>query len=142
MKPEPFVIETAFNTPANRVWQAITDRKKMKQWYFSLKEFKPRVGFVFEFYGGENGGIQYLHHCEIKEVIPDKKLSHSWKYTDYPGESFVTWELFNEGNTTNLKLTHTGLETFPADNPDFAKENFAGGWDYIINTLLKQYLRA
>jgi hypothetical protein len=45
-----------------------------------------------------------------------------------------------KGKQTRLKLTHEGLETFPQDNPDFAKESFTAGWTEIIGTLLKQYL--
>ncbi len=55
--------------------------------------------------------------------------------------SFVTFELFNQGNNTLLKLTHEGLETFPEDNRDFAKGNFVEGWNHIINTSLKEYLQ-
>ena len=140
MKAQPFVIEKTFYAPINKVWQAITDKDKMALWYFKLEEFKPEVGFIFEFTGGHEDGIQYLHHCEITEVIPGKKLTHSWKYVGYAGESFVTWELFEEGDKTRLKLTHVGLETFPANNKDFAKSNFAAGWNYIINTSLLQHL--
>ncbi len=57
----------------------------------------------------------------------------------YTGESFVTFELFNEGDKTKLKITHAGLETFP-DNPDFAKHNFEAGWTHIIGTSLTEYL--
>ena len=142
MKAQPFVIEKLFNSPVNKVWQAITDKDKMAQWYFKLEDFKPEVGFIFEFTGGPENGIQYIHHCEITEAIPNKKLTHTWKYVGYPGESLVTWELFNEGVKTRLRLTHSGLESFPADNTDFAKENFAKGWDYIVNTSLLNYLQA
>ena len=142
MKTQPFVIEKLFNAPINKVWQAITDKDKMAQWYFKLEDFKPEVGFIFEFTGGPENGIQYIHHCEITEAIPNKKLTHTWTYVGYPGESLVTWELFNEGDKTRLRLTHSGLESFPADNADFAKENFAKGWDYIINTSLLNYLQA
>jgi hypothetical protein len=44
------------------------------------------------------------------------------------------------GPQTHLKLTHEGLETFPADNPDFAKGNFVEGWNWIIGTSLKEFL--
>ena len=39
-----------------------------------------------------------------------------------------------------LKLTHNGIETFPSNNPDFALNNFAEGWNAIINNLLKDHL--
>ncbi|HZG22986.1 MAG TPA: SRPBCC domain-containing protein, partial [Chitinophagaceae bacterium] len=63
-----------------------------------------------------------------------------WRYDGYPGESLVTFELFDEGEKTRLRLTHSGLETFPSDNPSFKKENFAAGWSEIIGTSLKDYL--
>jgi len=140
MKTEPFIIERTFNAPASKVWKAITDKNDMKKWYFDLKEFNPLVGFEFKFYGGEEGGRQYLHLCRITEVTAGRKITYSWKYDGYAGESFVTFELFPEGNKTRLKLTHAGLETFSADNPDLKRENFAEGWTQIIGTSLKDFL--
>ena len=139
MENEPFVIERTYNAPAAKVWKAITDRDQMAQWYFNLEAFKPEVGFVFEF-GGGTEEKNYLHRCEITEVIPGKKLTHSWQYVGYPGKSFVTWELFDEGDKTTVKLTHAGLETFDADNKDFAKSNFATGWTDIVGRSLKAYV--
>jgi len=77
--------------------------------------------------------------CKIIEVVPLKKLKHSWRYEGYEGNSFVTWEVFDEGESTRVKLTHEGLETFPAI-ADFAKANFVQGWTEITGTLLKNFL--
>src|ERR1700712_2481855 len=130
----PFVIDRFYNAPIARVWNAITDKDKMKHWYFDMKEFKPEVGFVFEFYC-PNGN---LHHCVVTEVIPGKKLMHSWTYPGIPGESFVTWELTEAGDRTRLRLTHAGIDTFPRDNERFTAESFAGGWNYITGTALAE----
>lgn len=141
MKHQPFVIEGIFNAPVEKLWKAITDKNEMKQWYFDLAEFKPEPGFEFRFEGGEPGKKPYLHLCKITEVIPGKKLTYSWRYDGYAGNSFVTFELFEEaGNKTRLKLTHKGLETFPVENPDLAKENFAQGWNQIIGVSLKEFI--
>ena len=67
-----------------------------------------------------------------------EKLSHTWRYEGYEGNSILTFELFAEGDKTRLRLTHEGLETFP-DKPDFAKANFVMGWTSIIGTSLKNY---
>jgi uncharacterized protein YndB with AHSA1/START domain len=139
MNPEPFVIERTYNAPSDKVWKAITDKDEMKQWYFDLKEFKPKVGFEFRFFGGSEEQ-QYEHVCKITEVIPGKKLTHSWQYVGYPGDTFVTFELFPEGDKTKLRLTHVGLETFPQGNKDFSKESFSAGWTHIIGISLKGYL--
>ena len=137
---EPFVIERTYPAPVERVWNAITQPAEMKLWYFDLPDFKPEVGVEFQFMGGPTEDRQYKHLCKITEVIPKKKLAHSWRYEGYAGNTLVTFELFDEGTQTRLKLTHEGLETFPSDNPDLAKENFAEGWTMIIGTSLKEYL--
>jgi uncharacterized protein YndB with AHSA1/START domain len=139
MKTQPFIIERTYNAPIARVWRALTDKDEMKQWYFDLKEFKPEVGFKFQFWGGDEKK-KYLHLCEITEVVPNKKLTYSWRYDGFTGESFVSFELFPEGNKTRLKLTHEGLETFPADEPALARKNFEWGWNQIIGTSLKEFL--
>ena len=112
MNSEPFVIEHIYNAPVSKVWKAITDQKQMKQWYFDIADFKAEPGFEFTFEGGSDEKT-YTHLCKVIEVIPYKKLSYTWRYKDYEGNSTVTFELFDEGNKTKLKLTHTGLETFP-----------------------------
>jgi len=140
MKTTPIIKEVILHAPASNVWKAITDKDEMKQWYFDLKEFKPEVGFEFSFYGEGKNGEKYLHLCKITEAIPAKKLTYSWSYEGLPGISYVTFELFDEGENTRVVLTHLGLETFATDNPDFAKESFNEGWTYILNTSLKDYL--
>jgi uncharacterized protein YndB with AHSA1/START domain len=139
MKNDPLVKEVTIDAPVFKVWQAITDKVEMKNWYFELAEFKPEVGFEFHFAGGSEEKT-YLHFCKIKELVPNKKLSYCWRYENYPGDSLVTFELFEEGHKTRLKLTHEGLETFTTDNPDFAKESFTEGWNYIIGKSIKEYL--
>jgi uncharacterized protein YndB with AHSA1/START domain len=141
MENSAYVIEQTYQAPASQVWKAITDKDEMKLWYFDLPEFKPEIGTEFRFMGGPAEDRQYQHICQVTEVIPDQKIAYSWRYDGYEGNTLVTFELFDEGGQTRLKLTHEGLETFPADNPDFAKENFAEGWTWIIGTSLKEYLQ-
>ncbi|HET9744265.1 MAG TPA: SRPBCC domain-containing protein [Chitinophagaceae bacterium] len=134
-------MEKVYNAPIEKVWRAITDKEEMKKWFFDIAEFKAEPGFEFEFIGQGKHGDQFLHVCKIKEVIKNKKLSYSWGYDGYEGDSLVTFELFEEGNKTRVKLTHAGLESFPVTpNNDFAKENFMQGWTQIIGTGLKEYV--
>ena len=139
MKDEPIVLERVLNAPIAKVWRALTNKDDMKQWYFNLAEFKPEVGFEFQFEGGTDKKT-YLHLCKVTEVVPGKKLTHSWRYDGYAGDSFVTWELFDEGGKTRVKLTHTGLDSFPTENPDFARHNFVQGWTEIVGTTLKKFV--
>lgn len=140
MNPQPIIVERLFNAPISKIWKAITDKDEMKSWYFDLAEFKAEVGFKFQFLGGKDQETQYLHLCEITEVKVGKKLTYSWRYDGFVGNSYVTFELFKKGNKTLLKLTHEGIETFDKNNPDFAKGNFVEGWTHIVNIGLKEYL--
>lgn len=140
MANETLIIERTFPVTPEKIWKAITDKESMKKWYFDLQEFKPEPGFEFRFWGGPTENRQYLHICTITEVIQGKKLSYSWKYEGYEGITVVNFELFEERNQTRLKLTHEGLDSFPANYPDFARENFAEGWTWIIGTALKDFL--
>jgi uncharacterized protein YndB with AHSA1/START domain len=135
-----FTIERVFKSNIKDVWRAITEKELMKQWYFDLQEFKAEVGFTFEFTGGEEGGKQYLHSCVITEVVFEKKLSHTWSYVGYDGTSCLTFELSEEGENTKLKLTHSGIESFPENVADFAFHNFEAGWNHIVNISLKDFL--
>src|SRR5262245_23697211 len=135
---KPIVIERIFNAPVTRVWRALTDVEQMREWYFDLKEFKPQIGFEFEFIV-ENEGNSYHHLCLVTEVIPEKKIAYTWRYKGEPGDSLVTIELSPDGEKTRLKLTHTGIETFPK-TPAYARKNFEQGWSTIIGTELKQFV--
>lgn len=132
------VIERTFDAPIARVWQALTDADEMRQWYFDLKEFKPEVGFEFEFVV-EHDGNTYHHLCRVTEVIPQRKIAYTWRYNGEPGNSLVTFELSPDGNKTRLKLTHTGIETFPK-TPAYARKNFEAGWNAIIGSELKKFV--
>lgn len=134
----PLVVERTYHAPVGKVWQAITDNAKMKQWYFDIAAFEPIVGFEFEFYG-ENEGVKFRHLYKVTAVEHEQKLAYSWRYDGYPGNSVVTFELLAEGDQTKIKLTHEGLETFP-DLKDFRRENFAAGWNEIIGNILRAYV--
>jgi len=139
-KAGPLILERTFNAPVAKVWAALTTTEAVNQWSFEMKEFKPEVGFEFEFYGCK-GEVKFLHHCQVVEVIPNQKLAYTWRYEGYEGDSLVTFELFAEGDKTRLKLMHAGLETLPR-LPHFARENFLAGWTHIVGENLKAFVEA
>jgi uncharacterized protein YndB with AHSA1/START domain len=133
----PFVIEQVYEAPIEKVWRALTETDAMKAWYFpQLQQFEPVVGFRFAF---AHDGSPYQKEWVVTAVETGRKLAHSWTYRNYPGSSEVTFELRGEGVGTRLRLTHTGLESFPAD-PHFARRRFADGWAQLVGRNLKDYL--
>ncbi|MEO5996755.1 MAG: SRPBCC domain-containing protein [Chitinophagaceae bacterium] len=139
MKQDPLIFERTYNAPVELVWQAITDKDQMKLWYFDIRDFKPELGFEFQFDAGDDKRV-YRHLCKVTEVIAGKKLAYSWRYEGYEGISYVSFELFDEDGKTRVKLTHEGLETFNTTDPSFARESFAGGWTHILGKSLMEFL--
>ncbi len=141
LKNLPLTVEKELNAPIEKVWNALTDKDEMKQWYFTLDDFKAEEGFQFSFPGIGNTGEKYMHRCTVYEVNPPYKLQYSWAYDDIPGFSLVEFNLALSGDHhTILTLHHFGLETFPQDRADFARSSFNGGWNELVGKLLPQYL--
>jgi len=72
--------------------------------------------------------------------VPKQKITYNWKYKEYPGDSFVTFQLINDKNCVKLKLTTEVIENFPDDIPEFKRESCIGGWNYYIKERLKEFL--
>ncbi|KAA3613030.1 MAG: SRPBCC domain-containing protein [Calditrichaeota bacterium] len=137
---DPIIVEQVFNNSLKTVWDAITKLEQMIGWFFEdIESFKPEVGFKTQF-NVNTGERDFLHLWEITEVDPQKKIVYNWKYKEYPGDSFVIFELFEQENGTMLRLIHTVTESFPQDIPEFTGDSCLGGWTYFIQNRLKNYL--
>ena len=137
---EPIIIEETFNVPVETVWNAITQVEQMCRWFFeNIPSFKPEVGFEIQF-NVKSQDRNFLHKWKITEVEPLKKISYNWEYENYPWNSFVVFELFEENNSTMLRLTHQVTESFPQDIPEFKRESGIEGWNYFIKNTLKAFL--
>jgi len=112
---------------------------EMKQWYFTLQHSNLKSDSSFNS-REKVRRRKILHLCRVTDVVPGKKISYTWRYDGYEGNSLLTFELFGEGDKTRLKLTHEGLGSFPQNSRDFAKESFAGGWTHIIGKSLPEFL--
>ncbi len=138
---EPIIVEQAFNTSANVVWDAITKVEQMKQWFFdNIPSFDPVVGFETKF-DVQSGDRNFQHIWKLTEVVPLKKITYHWSYKEYPGDGFVTFELNEKDGQTVLRLINEGLETFPRDIPEFTRESCIAGWEYFIKKNLKEFLQ-
>ena len=137
---EPIIVEQTFNTSIDTLWKSITEIDQMRQWYFeNIPSFKPEVGFETQF-NVHSHDRTFLHMWSVTEVVPMKKLTYNWKYENYPGDSFVVFELFKENNMTKLRLTHQVQESFPEDIPEFSRESCVEGWTFFIRKSLKEFL--
>jgi len=137
---KPVIVVETFSAPVSKVWKAITDQDEMKHWYFeNIDHFEPRVGSRSKF-EVQSGNNTFTHLWKVTDVIPQKKISYSWKYEEYQGDSNVSFELVDKGEKTMLTLTAVFTANFPDDVPEFKRESCLGGWQYFIQERLKSYL--
>ena len=131
---------TTIKAPVEKVWEALTEKEQMKQWYFTIPDLVLEEGSQFSFYepGGQN---KFLHTCVITEVTPLQRFQHTWTHpTHSQGRSLVTWDLVPQGNATEVTLMHEGIENFADGGPDLSPENYAAGWEEIVERSLKNFV--
>ena len=140
-KTDPLIIvEEAYKTSLINVWNAITETKEMKQWFFEqIESFKAEEGFETEFLV-EVGDKKFTHEWKIVEVKRFQKIKYQWRYKEYTGDSFAFFELKEENGKVKLTFTAEVLEDFPDDIPEFKRESCIGGWNYFLKESLKNYL--
>lgn len=137
----PVIVTKIFDKPINDVWNAITIKEEMIQWFFdNIPDFKAQVGFKTQF-NVQAPSRDFMHLWEVTEVIPQKKLVTNWKYEGLDGNSFVTMELEDLGMQTKFTLTTKVMEDFDDSIPEFKRESCVGGWNYFINERLVTYLK-
>ena len=137
---EPVIVEQTYDTSIDAVWSSITEIDQMRQWYFeNIPSFKPEVGFETRF-NVQSQDRNFLHMWKVTEVVPLKKIKYKWKFKDYPGDSFVVFELLKQNDMTKLKLTYKVLEDFSEDIPEFRRESGVEGWTFFIRKRLKEFL--
>ena len=138
---QPIIVEQIFNKPIDAVWRAITDVKQMTQWFFEdIPDFKPEVGFKIQF-NVQAPSRDFLHLWTITEVIPWQKIVYNWKYEDFAGDSYVTFELFEINNLTKLVVSTQVVEDFDDSIQEFKRESGVAGWNYFIKDSLTAFLK-
>jgi len=136
----PVIVEQSFDLPSETVWKAITELDQMHKWYFeNIPSFKAEVGFETQF-DIQNEDRHFLHMWKVIEVVNLKMIKYNWRYANWPGDSFVTFELSDENEQTKLRVTAQVLEDFPDDVPEFSRTSCMAGWTYFIRQRLPQFL--
>lgn len=137
---QPVVVEQKFEVSSETLWRALTERDQLIAWFFdNIPAFEPVEGFKTEFTVSTDER-DFHHLWTITESVPGSKIVYDWRYKDLPGVGKVTFEIWPEGSGSRLRVTNEGLETFPPDIPEFSRESCVGGWKYLIQENLPDYL--
>lgn len=138
----PIIIEALFHNSIESIWNAITDIKEMRKWYFpNIPNFKPVFGFKTGF-NVKSGERNFFHKWEVVDVQINRLIKYNWEFENYSGKSSTTFELFKLDNGTKLILTVNIYEDFSEGIPEFTHESCITGWEYFINKRLSEYLRS
>jgi uncharacterized protein YndB with AHSA1/START domain len=136
----PVIVLQHFSQPLETVWKAITEVSQMRQWFFeNIPNFKAEIGFQTAFDVQATTRV-FTHQWTIKGVLPLQKIIYNWKYKDFTGDSFVTFELQEKEDGTLLTVTTAVIEDFPDDIPEFTRESCLQGWTYFIKERLVHYM--
>lgn len=101
--------------PVEQVWEHLTKPELIAEWLME-NDFKPVVGHKFNFRAKPRIKIGFdgIVYCEVKEVVPNKRLSYTWRGGPGNGkiilDSVVTWTLTPTATGTDLLLEHTGFQ--------------------------------
>jgi activator of HSP90 ATPase len=119
MKTKTIRQSVTFKASAHEVYEALMDSKKHSAFTGSEVQMSTKVGSEFSVYGGDIQGYNL-------ELVPDKKIVQSWRYSDWPQGHYskATFSLKEVSGGTRLTFTQTGV-------PEEFYDDIAQGWrDY------------
>lgn len=131
------VFVTYIKSSRTKVWQALTSGELTKNYYYgSVLKSDLKVGSKIEYILKDEAGKESVAVSgEILEIIPDKKLCHSFQFPDYKDPlSRVTYELEDVDNMVKLTVTH---DQFAEESETY--NSVVEGWPLILSGL-KTYL--
>ncbi len=108
------MLHRTIDAPVETVYAAWTDPELLRQWLApgdtvvarAVAEVAVGGTFLIEM-RGKDGGI-WLTSGLYREVVPNRRLVHTWRWEGSDIESLVTVELESESaDTTRLTLTHS-----------------------------------
>ena len=135
MNSEPIEKSIEVNATPESAFIAITDEKELQKWWVDVPKLEQSVGgaVLFRFLKENSDMLEkdFVVEGKILEIIPNQKLSYTWKPVDdqdYP-DTIVTWTIESKNNKTKVTVLHSGTE----NAKDYSHLN--DGWAYFINKL-------
>lgn len=137
------VQEITIDAPAMRIFKALTDPDQLLEWWCMEDQFRLVRALCDVRAGGkwtmrtivydDEEQHESIVHGVYRTVMPPNLLEYTWirDDEDHP-ETVVRWELQQDGGSTRVRVTHSGLST-----QRLRERN--SGWVFIVQ-LLKEYI--
>ena len=138
LKPgtQNIVIDEVFPHTPETIWKTLTTGDLIGRWLMAPTGFEPVKGKHFTFQTRPADAWDGIIHCQVLEVMPNKRLVYAWKggHEGNAGygsrlETVVTWILSKVENGTRLRLVHSGFVT-PKNAS--ALKTMGEGWKKVI----------
>jgi uncharacterized protein YndB with AHSA1/START domain len=129
-----------FKAPREKIFRAWTDPEELKKWWGPEGYTTPSAEVDLRVGGKYRLGMRKLPDGQIfylsgiyREVRPPERLVYTWRWEAQPehGETLVTVEFRQVGDSTEVVLTH---ERFPTEK---ARDDHNRGWTGCLDRLAK-----
>jgi uncharacterized protein YndB with AHSA1/START domain len=132
--------EVFYEHPIERVWQALTDRRKLACWLMET-DFEPELGRAFEFHDHnlnvpDNTGVI---SCRVVELDPPRRLAYTWAGPPTLRSTLVTWTLDPTPAGTRVVLVHSGFASAGPSGPTI-RDYLEWGWGGLLAEELPELL--
>lgn len=140
---DTIVQEITIRASAARIFDAITDPDELLEWWCIEDQFKlvralcdvrPGGKWTMRLIGdGDGEQHESIVHGVYRTVMRPNLLEYTWvREEEGHPETVVRWELQQYGDSTRVRVTHSGLTT-----PRLRERN--SGWVFMVQ-LLKDYV--
>jgi len=136
---DAIVQEITINAEAERIFDALTDPEELLEWWCiedqfhlirALCDVRPGGKWTMRVAGeSEEEQGESIVHGVYRTVLRPNLLEYTWirEEQDHP-ETIVRWELQDDGGSTRVRVTHSGL-----NSPRLRDRN--SGWIFIVQML-------
>lgn len=137
---QPIQVSTEINAPVERVWEAITEPKLLRQWFVGVDVDSIEDGTSFQFIE-MFGDKQVIHEALVLDYVKNSILRHTWTYPELSQwSSTVNWDLEVEGDFVKVIVTHEGIHHIAQDIPSLTPMRIYHFWDRALNKHLKLFV--
>lgn len=137
------VIELSVKLKASKgwIWNALTDRGELENWWSEDVILEPKVGGNFKEPWEDDEGQRQLASGKVTALKKEKLITFTWKEKSWPtkAQTLCTFTIEDSGSERILSLRHEGWETLPEDQRKKIMKDFKVGWTYHLKEL-KSYL--
>lgn len=127
-------ITVALSQPPEKIWQALTDQDRFKQWFTSCQsmELALEPGGKAVFSGGSDDGA-YVSDGIVLDCIPEKKLFHTILEGHEPlWYGSLLWRMEPTDTGSRLTLAESGFQAREEDMGDIEE-----GWRALLLSLCR-----